>query len=84
MMKKYFAAAVTAGAEGEKYEKCLELMNVMAEADVLAVLSVREGAPQYLLLARRAPYRSLMDTFPIYAQLEKLAGNEKNHVMLIR
>ncbi|MBR4501268.1 MAG: hypothetical protein IKP22_05195 [Clostridia bacterium] len=76
------AAAVTAGTEGLRYEKCLELMNVMAEADVLTALSVQEGSPRYLLLARR--YRSLSELFPIYAQLEKLAGNENNRIMLVR
>ncbi len=78
------AAAVTAGTEGLRYRKCLELMNVMAEANVLTALSVREGRPQYLLLARRSPYRYLADLFPIYAQLEKLAGDENNRVMLVR
>jgi len=75
------AAAVSAGVEGERYEKCLELMNVMADADVLTALSVREGAPQYLLLARRTPYRALAGRFPIYAQLERLAGDEDNRVI---
>ena len=39
------AAAVTAGTEGQRYQKCLELMNVMAEADVLTALSVQNGRP---------------------------------------
>ena len=59
-------------------------MNVMAEADVLAALSVQEGRPRYLLLARRSPYRSLADLYPIYDQLERLAGDENNCVMLVR
>ena len=78
------AAAITSGTEGLRYRKCLELINVMAEANVLTALSVREGRPQYLLLARRTPYRYLADLFPIYAQLEKLAGDENNRVMLVR
>lgn len=76
------AVAVTAGPRGQRYEKCLELMNVMAEAGVLTALSVQEGAPQYLMLARRAPYRLLADRFPIYGQLEALASDEANHVIL--
>ena len=77
------AVAVTAGVEGLRLEKCLELMNVCAEADVLTALSVQEGEPQYLLLARRSPYKALADFFPMYSRLEKLANNEKNHVILI-
>ena len=76
------AVAVTAGAEGAKYEKCLELMNVMAEADVLAALSVQAEEPQYLLLARRSPYARLAERFPVYARLEALAGNGNNRVIL--
>ena len=76
------AAAVTAGAKGLRYEKCLELMNVMAEADVLTSLSVKSGVPQCLLLARKSPYPSLVDRFPIYGQLETLANNDRNSVIL--
>lgn len=76
------AAAVTAGVEGPRYEKCLELMNVMAEAEVLTALSVQEEAPQYLMPARKTPYQELASRFPLYAQLEALAGDEQNHVIL--
>lgn len=74
--------AIVAGVEGQRYEKCLELMNVMAESDVLTTLSVQEGAPQYLMLARKTPYQNLANRFPLYAQFEELASNEKNHVIL--
>lgn len=73
---------VTAGVKGRRYEKCLEPMNVMAEADVLTALSVQEGVPQHLMLARKPPYQELVDRFPLYAQMEKLAGAEKNHIIL--
>ena len=74
--------AVTAEVTGPRYEKCLELMNVIAEADVLTALSVQEEVPQYLMLARKTPYQNLAGRFPLYAQMEELAGNEKNHVIL--
>ncbi|MBQ4427265.1 MAG: hypothetical protein II881_05885 [Oscillospiraceae bacterium] len=76
------AAAVTSGIKGLRCEKCLELMNVMSDINVLTSLSVHEGAPQFLLLARKTPYESLADQFPIYKDLEYLASNEKNHVVL--
>ena len=75
------AAAVTSGVEGEKLEKCLELMNVMDGAEVLTELSVRNGRPQYLLLARKTPYLRLAPQFPTYAWLGEIAGNEANHVI---
>lgn len=75
-------AALTAGVEGQRYEKCLELMNVMVEADVLTKLSVKEGAPQYLMLARKTPYQNLINQFELYVQIEKLASNEKNNTIL--
>lgn len=77
------AVAVTTDARGQRYEKCLKLMNVMAEEDILTALSVQEGVPQYLLLARRSPYRPLADQFQLYSQLECLAGDDNNHVILI-
>ncbi len=76
------AAAVTSGVSGLRYEKCLKLMNVMAEADVLTSLSAGNGVPQYLLLARKSPYKSLAGKFPIYKRLEELACSEKNNVIL--
>ena len=76
------AVAVTGGAEGLRYEKSVELMNVMTEADILAALTVQDGVPQYLMLARRSPYVSLAGQFPIYRQIEALASNAENHVIL--
>ncbi|MBR1709641.1 MAG: hypothetical protein IJ719_12545 [Clostridia bacterium] len=76
------AGAVTTGVKGQRYEKCLELINIMAEADVLTELSVQDGVPQYLLLARRTPYRFLSRMFPLYTQMEELASDENNHVIL--
>ncbi len=58
-------------------------MNVIAEADVLSSLSVQNGLPQYLLLSRKSLYEPLAERFPIYAQLEKLASNENNNVILV-
>lgn len=58
-------------------------MNLMADADVLTVLSVRNGDPQYFLLTRKSPYRVLSAAFQRYAQLEELAGFENSHVILM-
>ena len=43
-----------------------------------------DGAPQYLLLPRKSPYPALSERFPLYAQLEGLAGAESNHVIRTR
>ena len=75
------AAAVTSGAEGKRYEKCLELINVMAEAGILADLSAHGGRPQYLLLPRRSPYAALAERFPLYARLEEIAANGDSRVI---
>ncbi|MBR3641251.1 MAG: hypothetical protein IKN53_04400, partial [Oscillibacter sp.] len=44
--------------------------------------AVRDGAPQYLLLARESPYRPLAESFPLYRQLARLARDGENHVIL--
>lgn len=54
----------------------------MTDEEVLTELSVKDGAPQYLLLARRSPYQILKKEYPLYEQLENLAANEKNNVIL--
>ncbi len=83
MLRMYVdAAAITAGVKGEQYEKCMEMINIMTGADMLTALSVHKGVPQYLLLARRAPYQFLSKLFPLYAQLEKMASDENNHTIL--
>ncbi len=76
------AAALSSRAEGKRKDKALELMNVMAEAELLSELSVQEGAPQYLLLARPSSYEALVNRFPLYRQLENIARDEKNCVIL--
>ncbi len=76
------AVAINSDVKGTRYEKCIELMNGIAEADVLSSLSVQNGAAQYLLLARKTPYETLSEGFPLYAELEKLASNDNNRVIL--
>lgn len=76
------AVAVNSKVKGNRYEKCMELMNVIAEADVLSSVSVQNGVPQYLLLARKSAYEPLVKRFPLYAQIEKLASNENNQAIL--
>ena len=75
------AAAVTVGVGGERYEKCLELMNVMADAEILTSLSDDNGEPAYLLLARRSPYAVLKERFPLYNILERIASDENNQII---
>ena len=43
---------------------------------------MQDGKPQYLMLARKSPYKHLAEQFAMYSELEKLANNEKNHVIL--
>ena len=76
------AVAVNSKEKGRRYEKCVELMNVIAEADALTALSVHGEEPQYLLVARKSPYSVLAERYPLYAQLEVLASDENNTVIL--
>ena len=58
----------------EHYEKCVKLINLMADPDVLTELSVQDGEPQYLMPARKTVYWDMKESFPLYASLEELAG----------
>ncbi len=50
---------------------------------VVAQRGGENGAAQYLLLARKTPYQTLREGFPLYAELEKLASNDHNHMILV-
>lgn len=76
------AVAMNSKVDGQRYDKCIELMNIIADANVLSDVSVYDGKPQYLLLARKSPYEELSDRFPLYIQLEDLASDENNNVIL--
>lgn len=76
------AAVLTAGVEGQRREKALELMNVMADSAILSALSLQEGKPQYLLIARKSLYADLIEEYPIYSRLEELAADQNNHVIV--
>ncbi|MBR6954436.1 MAG: hypothetical protein IKH77_05310 [Clostridia bacterium] len=76
------AVAVTGGVRGLRCEKRLELIRVMTDAEVLTALCVERGAPQYLMPARRSPYRVLAGAFPLYARPEALASPGDNHAIL--
>ena len=62
------------------------IIEVIADAQGTANPSVDGGTIDAMRLidrlARRSPYPHLSDAFPIYAELELLAGDENNHVIL--
>lgn len=76
------AAAITSDVKGARYEKCMELINLMADSEVLSALSVQNGFAQYLLLARKSLYQKLAEQFPMYSILEELASDENNRIIL--
>lgn len=57
-------------------------MNVMADSAILSALSLQEGKPQYLLIARKSLYADLIEEYPIYSRLEELAADQNNHVIV--
>jgi thiamine pyridinylase len=75
------AVAVTSGVQGQRFEKCLELMNLISSAQTLQDLSVVDGRPQYLMLARKSLYDTLSARFPLYSTLKELAFDERNSVI---
>ena len=60
-----------------KYEKCLELVNLMTSREYLERLLTFEGKPQYLLPAREDVFREYAEQYPLYAQMyDRLVGEQ--------
>jgi hypothetical protein len=41
-------------------------------------VSVKDGAPQYLMFPRRSFYEAMEKEYPMYAKLGKIAADERN------
>lgn len=52
-----------------RYEKCLELVNLMTSREYIERLLTYEGKPQYLLPAREDVFREYAAQYPLYAQM---------------
>lgn len=76
------AVAVSSDVKGQKNEKCLELMNVIAEAEILHALCIQNETPQYLMTARRSVYEDLARNDKLYGKLKELAEDERNHIIV--
>ena len=64
--------------------KCIELLNVMSEADIALKLSVVDNKPQYIFLSRISPYDDIAQRYPIYGKLKELLTDSRNHVICSR
>ena len=76
--------AIASGIQGAKYDKCMELLNVMSEADIALKLSVVDNKPQYILLPIISPYGDIARRYPIYGKLKALVTDSRNHVICSR
>ena len=62
------AAAVSAKISDEKKTLALDLLNMITNKDTLVRVSMNEGNPRYLLLARYSAYDTLASDYPIYKE----------------
>ena len=78
------AAAVNAKISDEKRALALELLNMITSSDTLVRVSMNNGDPRYLLLARRSAYDTLAPDYPIYKEMKKVATVPNAHVFRIK
>lgn len=78
------AAAVSAKISDEKKTLALDLLNMITNKDTLVRVSMNEGNPRYLLLARYSAYDTLASDYPIYKEMKKVALVPDAHVFRIK
>lgn len=78
------AAAVSAKISDEKKTLALELLNMITNKDTLVRVSINDGNPRYLLLARYSAYDTLASDYPIYKEMKKVALVPDAHVFRIK
>ena len=78
------AAAVSAKISDVKKAMALDLLNMITNKDTLVRVSMNEGNPTYLLLARHSAYDTLASDYPIYKEMKKVALVPDAHVFRIK
>ena len=53
----------------KRYEKCLELVNLMTGKEYVERLLMYQGKPQYLMPARNDVFMEYSEKYPLYAEL---------------
>lgn len=83
-IKRFYVdmAAVNGKVDGKRYEKCVELVNIMADAELLADYSSYQNKPKYLLMARKEIYDLLKERYPLYKRLQTLIDGSDNFVIM--
>lgn len=78
------AAAVSAKISDVKKALALDLLNMITNKDTLVRVSMNDGNPRYLLLARHSAYDTLTSDYPIYKEMKKVALVPDAHVFRIK
>lgn len=57
---------------------CMDLITIMTDTEVMKRVSVKDGAPQYLMFPRISFYDDMQKVYPMYAKLKTIAENDNN------
>ena len=57
---------------------CMDLIKILTDTEVMKRVSVKDGAPQYLMFPRSSFYDVMEKEYPMYAKLRTVVENESN------
>ena len=71
-------AGISADVPDDRTGLCMDLITIMTDTEVMKRVSVKDGAPQYLMFPRISFYDDMQKVYPMYAKLKTIAENDNN------
>lgn len=71
-------AGISADVPDDRTGLCMDLITIMTDTEVMKRVSVKDGAPQYLMFPRIPFYDDMQKVYPMYAKLKTIAENDNN------
>lgn len=73
-------AGISADVPDARIGLCMDLIEIMTDTEVMQRVSVKDGAPQYLMFPRVSFYEAMQNEYPMYAKLRTVAENPDNRL----
>ena len=73
-------AGISADVPDDQRGLCCDLIKIMTDPEVMKRVSVKNGAPQYLMFPRISFYEDMEKEYPMYTRLRTIAENENNRL----
>lgn len=71
-------AGISADVPDDRIGLYMDLIGIMTDTEVMRRMSVKDGAPQYLMFPKSSFYDEIENEYPMYAKLRKVVNNDDN------